>query len=359
MKAIITAGGRGTRMRPMTFSTNKHLIPLANKPLLYYPIEEVVAAGIKDIAINYNPGQLEELQAALGDGSRWGAHLTFILQEQPKGLANIFQIARDFVGSDKFLMHLGDNIFYGGIKDLVDKFSKSDSQGMVPILHHPENRRMGVPFFDDQGNLVKYVEKPENPPHDFAVPGLYFFTPLIYQCFEGQDAIKPSPRGELEISSPYQWLIDHHHRVETYEFKGIWQDPGKFEDWIETNQFLIDRQVVDCRKSTLDATVKVEGRLQIGHNCQITNSLLRGPAIIGDNVVIRDSFIGPYSSINDNCTILNSRIQNSILGPQVKITNLPKAVDSSLIGESSMLFGDHQLSGSIELFVGNQCQLHL
>lgn len=359
MKAIITAGGKGTRMRPLTFSTNKHLISLANKPLLFYSIEEVVAAGIKEIGINYNPGQQEELEAVLGNGTRWGVKFTYLLQEKPSGLANIIQIAEDFVGKEKFLMHLGDNIFYGGIKPLVDCFARNDFDGLVPILHHPENRRLGVPYFDKVGRLIKYVEKPENPPHDFAIPGLYFFNHHVFECFQGKDAIKPSPRGELEISSPYQWLIDHKYKVGTYEFKGIWRDPGKFDDWIETNQFLLDHELKAECQSSVGKETRVEGRVKIGKNCRIEKAIFRGPAIIGDNVIVRDAFIGPYSSIGDSCEIINAKVENAILEKSVKIRNLAKPIGRSLIGEGTIIEGNHQPLGAIELFVGSQCSLEL
>lgn len=359
MKAIITAGGRGTRMRPLTFSTNKHLIPLANKPLLFYPIEEVVAAGIKEIGINYNPGQKQELEAVLDNGNHWGVKFTYLLQEKPAGLANIIQIAKDFVGKEKFLMHLGDNIFYGGIKTMTDSFLSDNFNGLVPILRHKENWRLGVPYFDKKGKMIKYVEKPKNPPNDWAIPGLYFFDHHVFECFSGKDAIKPSPRGELEISSPYQWLLDHGYRVGTSEFKGIWKDPGKFDDWIETNQFLLDRELVENCDSKLKTGVKVEGRVKIGKKCQIENSILRGPIIIGNEVIIKDSFIGPYTSVADGCEIVNTKIENAILGKLVKVRNLTKPIDSSMVGEESVIEGDHQLSGATQLFIGSQCLLRL
>lgn len=354
MKAIITAGGRGTRMRPLTFSTNKHLIPLANKPLLFYPIEEVISSGIKEIAINYNPGQLEELQSVIGDGRQWGVKFTFILQEKPLGLANIIQVSRDFLGKEKFLMHLGDNIFYGGIKEFIDDFLRNDFAGLVPILHHSENFRMGVPYFDKKGKLIKYVEKPKNPPHDWAIPGLYFFNHHVFKCFSGKEAIKPSVRGELEISSPFQWLIDHQYKVATKEFKGVWKDPGKFDDWLETNQFILDREAVTKIESRLTKNVRVEGRVKIGKDCRMENSILRGPVIVGNRVRIKEAFIGPYSSVGDDCEIVGSRVENVILVKAVKILNLDKMLENSLIGEGSLIERNGQAKGTIELFVGNQ-----
>jgi len=346
-------------MRPLTFSTNKHFIPLANKPLLFYAIEAIVSSGIKEIGINYNPGQLDEIKNYLGEGEKWKAKFTYIFQEKPLGLANIVKVSQSFVGKDKFVMHLGDNIFYGGIEPLVNYFNKSKINGLLTVIHHPENSRMGVPFFDKKGNLIKYVEKPSNPPHDWAIPGLYFADCHIFDCFEGKDAIKPSARGEYEIPAAFQWLIDHNYKVETKEFSGVWKDPGKFNDWLSTNQFLLDNQIENGIKSKFDETVEIEGRVKIGKNCQIENSLLRGPIIIGDEVKIKNSFIGPYSSIGDYSEIENSRIENSVLMRKVQIINVSKQIDSSVIGEETVIKGNEKFSNFTNFFIGNQCVLKL
>lgn len=344
-------------MRPLTFSTNKHLIPLANKPLLSYPLEAVKKAGVKEVLVNYNPGQLEELKDFLGDGKKWGMRITYVLQEKPLGLGSIINCCRPFLGKGKFFMHLGDNIFWGGIKSLVEYFSQSDLNGLVTVIHHPENWRMGVPFFDKKGRLVRYVEKPEKPPHDWAIPGLYFLDDKVFGCFEGKEAIKPSVRGEYEISAIYQWLLDHDFKVETKEFKGIWKDPGKFDDWLDTNQFLLDQEVKEEFLSKIGKDVQVKGRVKVGKNCRISRTSLRGPIIIGDGVVVKDSFIGPYSSIGDNCQIIKAKIENSILVKGVKVENIDMPLDSSLVGEESVIEGNGK--GNLELFIGNKCQVRL
>lgn len=359
MKAIIPTGGRGTRMQPMSFYVNKHYVPVANKPLIYYPIEAVAEAGIKEVAITYNPGGLELAKEFLGDGSRWGLKFTYVLQEKPAGVTDIFKVCAEFIGKDRFLLHLGDNIFSEGIKSQVEYFVKSKSDGMVLMVHHAENTRLGVPYFDKNGRLVKYVEKPQNPPHDFAIPGLYFFTPEVFKCFSGKDAIKPSPRGEYEISFPYQWLIDHGYKVEVKEYKARWLDPGKFDDWIESNQYLIDLNTKKDIKSKVDATVKIFGRVEIGNDCNIVNSEIRGPVSILDGVTITDAYIGPYTAIGKGCLIQGSRIENCVLMENVKITNVKTQIDNSLVGPESEISGNGGHRACVEFFIGEKANIKL
>jgi len=355
MKALITAGGKGTRMRPLTFSTNKNFLPVANKPLLFYAIETLAELGIKEIGVNYNPYQLEEIKSYLGDGRKWGVRFTFILQEEPLGLAHIIKVAEPFFKKDKFVMHLGDNIFYGGIKSLMDYFLNEKLNALAPVVHHRENWRLGVPYFDKKGKLIKYVEKPKDPPHDLAVPGLYFFDHHVFECFSGKKAIKPSARGELEISAVYQWLIDKKYNVGTKEFKGFWKDPGKFDDWLDTNQFILDATLKNNSIKCFDKSVRIEGRVKIGKKSRIKNSCLRGPIIIGDGVIIKDSFIGPYSSIGDGCQIINAKLENTVLMKNVQLKHPEKTLDSCMIGENSLIEGNSQHKNGMELFIGSQC----
>ncbi|MDQ3098954.1 MAG: glucose-1-phosphate thymidylyltransferase [bacterium] len=359
MKAIIPTGGRGTRMRPLTFSSNKHFIPVANKPLIYYPIETIAKAGITEIGITYDPPYFDSVKNLLGDGSRWGVNFTFIAQEKPLGLPNIFQICEEYINGESFVMHLGDNIFTEGIQDFVDYFEKEKPNGLVAMVHHKENRRLGVPYFDEKGQMVKYVEKPENPPHDFAIPGLYFFDSNVFKCFSGENKIAPSARGELEISSPYQWLIDNGYRVDVLEYKGKWLDPGKFGDWIESNQYILDRMLEPLLESEPDDTSTIENRVHIGKNCSIINTHIRGPVTIGDNVTLNNAFVGPFTSISDNCVIEGSDIQNSVVLNNVKILNVPSSIDSSLIGAESEIGHSEGPTSTIKLFIGEKCQVHV
>lgn len=357
MKAVVPTGGRGTRMQPITFSTNKHFIPVGEKPLIFYPIEAVAEAGIKDVAITYNPGWLDLVKNYLGDGTRWGMRFTYILQEEPKGLANIFQVCEEYLAGEPFLMHLGDNIFVDGIKEQVNYFEKKKPHALAVIVHHKDNSRMGVPYFDKRGRLIKYVEKPKNPPHDLAVVGLYFFTYHVFGCFKGKGKIRPSKRGELEISSPYQWLIDHGFKVDTIEYKGVWLDPGKFDDWIEANRFLLDRFVKREIEGYIDKKSQIQGRVKIKSKTRVINSLVRGPVSIGEGVYIKDSYIGPYTSIDDFCIVKESVIENSVIMRNVIINGIKEGIDGSLIGHNSEVVKSDGRKNGLELFVSEKSHI--
>lgn len=354
MKGIIPTGGRGTRMQPLTFSTNKHFIPVANKPLIFYPIESVVGAGIKDIAIIYNPGWLDTVKLFLGDGSKWGAKFTYILQEEPKGLADVVQVCEEYLASEPFVYHLGDNIFTEGIKDVVDYFHRQKPNGLVTMVHHPENKRLGVPYFDKKNRLRKYVEKPKNPPHDFAIPGLYLGDNNFFKSFRGKDKIKPSVRGELEIPSPFQWLIDHGFRVDVVEYKGKWLDPGKFGDWIESNQYILDQKLEWEIETRLAPSVRVKGRVAIGKKCTVRNSEIRGPVSIGNNVTILNSYIGPFTSLGDGCVIENSHVENSVLMTGVKVQNIKQPIDESVVGTGAEIINVDGPTDWMRLFIGEK-----
>jgi glucose-1-phosphate thymidylyltransferase len=346
-------------MRPLTYAVNKHFIPVANRLLIEYPIKTLVEAGVKEIGITYNPGQLEYAKEVLGDGSKWKAKFTYILQEKPAGLANIVEVAEKFLKGEKFVFHLGDNIFTEGIKDLVEYFDTSSSIGMVTMIHHEQNRRMGVPFFDGKGRLVKYVEKPENPPHDFAVPGVYFLDGnVVFDAFKGKDRLSESLRGEYEIPDLFQWLIDRKNVVEVKEYKGVWLDPGKFDDWLEANQFLLDREVVRIIKGEIQEASHVEGRVEILEGTRIENSVIRGPVRIGKSVVIKDSFVGPFTSIYDGCEITNCRIENSVVMGDVKLNSIKGVITDSILGEATEVNGEDK-GGVTKLFLGQNSRVEI
>jgi glucose-1-phosphate thymidylyltransferase len=359
LKGIIPTGGRGTRMRPLTFSSNKHLIPVANKPLIFYPIETLADAGVKNIAITHNPGGQDYVKNLIGNGSKWGLKFTYVLQEEPKGLANIIEVCEDYLDGSPFVMHLGDNIFSEGIKNLVSHFNKKKPNGLVGMVRHPENTRLGVPYFDKDGRLIKYVEKPKSPPHDWAIPGIYFADHNLFKCFKGKDKIKPSKRGELEVSSPFQWLIDKGYHVDVQEIKGKWLDPGKIDDWLGANKYLLDLNTKSKIGSKLGKDVKIKGKVTIGKNCSIDKSIIRGPVSIGDNVTINQSIIDPHTSIYNDCTIIGSHISNSVLMRGVTIDKVKKIIDESMIGPDADI-GQTKIYGDrLELLVSELSKVRI
>jgi len=360
MKAIIPTGGMGTRMQPMSFYINKHFIPVANKPLIFYPIEAVAEAGIKEVAITYNPGGLDLAKEFLGDGSKWGLKFSYVLQEQARGgLADIVRVCEKYLGNDPFLLHLGDNIFTEGIKPYVNHFLKEKPNGMVTMVKHKENARLGVPVFDKKGRLIDYLEKPQKPPNQFAIPGIYFFDSNVFKCFTSKDKIKPSERGELEIRSPFMWLIEHGYRVDVLEYKGKWLDPGKIDDWLDSNQYLLDKTIEEQIESKVEDDSRLKGRIYIGRECLIRNSEIRGPVSIKDNVSIIDSYVGPYTSIDEGCLIESSRVENCVLMNGVKIIKVKQQIDNSLIGpEAEITTSDGQHS-CLEFFIGEKAKIKL
>jgi len=356
MKALIAAGGSGTRLRPLTFSSNKHLLPIANKPLLLYPIEAIAETGIAEVGVIVNQTR-PAVEALLGDGKAWGLKITYIEQLSPAGLAHVVQISKDYLAGDSFVYHLGDNIFTQGILRPFNHFQKTKPDALLTMVKHEENFRLGVPYFDEDGKLIKVVEKPENPPNQFGVPGLYFFSNRVFEAFEGKDKIKPSARGELEITDLYTYLLEHGARVETEEVDGRWMDPGKFDDMLEANRYLLDLKKGFQKESEIDETSRIEGEVSLGKNSVVKNSTLKGPVAIGDNVTLENVMVGPNVSIDSGCVIKNVAITNSIVMQNSDLENIQCPVVDSLIGKNTKVFEEHQ--PTVSLFIGDHCTVRL
>lgn len=356
-KAIIAAGGKGTRLRPLTFTANKHLLPIANKPLLLYPLEHVLALGITDIGVVVNETR-HAIEEVLGDGSRWGVKITYIHQPEPLGVGHVVMIAEKFLGKSPFVYILGDNIFTEGIQEPFERFKKEKPVALLTIIEHEENYRLGVPFFED-GNLVKVVEKPKKPPNRYGVPGLYFFTHQVFEAFHGKDAIKPSTRGEFEIVDLYNWLLDHGMRVEVQEVKGEWLDPGKFDDSLDANRLMLERYCTDRVEGSVDKDSKLVGRVQVGKGSEITNSQIVGPVTIGSHAHIHDSFIGPYTSIADRCKISNAAIEYSIIMEGADIIDTPNRIEASMIGKDATVHGTRSANPAYKLTVSDMSKIEL
>lgn len=326
MKALITSGGRGTRLRPITHTQNKHLIPIANKPMLYYAIEAAVEAGIKTIGIVYSADS-QEVPNFVGDGSKWGITITYIPQEYPGGLAQCVALAEDFIGKEKFVFYLGDNLIVGGIKRFIEEFEKSGCNCFLTLAKVKDPERFGVPEIND-GRIVRVEEKPKIPKSQYAVAGIYLYD---HHIFEAVKSLKPSARGELEISDAHQYLIDKGYKVGYTEITGWWKDTGKPADLLEANRLVLDNLTAH-NGGTIDKLSDVAGKVVVETGAKIINSKIRGPAIIGRDCLIENSYIGPFTSIGDGTVVRNSEVEYSIVLRDCKIINVGIRIEGSILG---------------------------
>lgn len=327
LKGLILSGGTGSRLRPITHTSAKQLVPVANKPVLFYGIESLRDAGITEIGIVVGD-TAAEIEDAVGNGERWGVKITYIPQEAPLGLAHAVLTAEEFLGDSSFVMYLGDNLLRDGISDLVDSFVKNTPDALILLQEVPNPEAYGVAEVED-GQVVRLVEKPEQPQSNLALVGIYMFTPAIHKCTK---AIKPSPRGELEITDAIQCLIDQGKRVEPHVVQGWWKDTGKLEDMLEANRLILDALDGDIRGEVINS--KIHGRVIIEEGAKINNCTIRGPVIIGERTVVHDCYIGPYTSIYSDAEIRNSEIEHSIILEQSKVLDLRGRMEGSLIGKN-------------------------
>lgn len=358
MKAIIAAGGKGTRLYPLTFTSNKHMLPIANKPLLLYPFESIVELGIKEIGVVVNDTR-PAIEALLGDGSAWGVKVTYIDQPVAKGLAHVVKISEDFIDGDSFVYHLGDNIFTKGIKKPYQKFVETHADALLTVIEHSDNYRMGVPFFDDEGKLIQVVEKPETPPNKFGIPGLYMFGPKVFEAFQGKDAIQPSPRGELEIVDLYNYMLKKGRNIEVAELEGQWRDPGKFNDSLETNRLLMELSGENKIEGEVDGDSKIGSGVIIEAGAKVINSQIPGPARIGKNVEVRNSYVGPYTSVGEDSEIVNSKVENSIILPDVHITDVRGKITTSMIGKHTEINHNRDSEPEYSFMIADHCRVDL
>ena len=352
VKGLILSGGFGTRLRPITYSQQKQLIPIANKPVLFYAIEDLIEAGINKICIIVGPKKEQVIEVVTS--KNWEATIKFIQQEAPKGLAHAVKISEDFIENDSFVMYLGDNILKKGIVDYVKKFRKEKPTASILLTEVRNPQQFGVAQLDDSGAVVRLIEKPKTPPSNLALVGIYMFhTPI----FEAVNHIKPSWRNQLEITDAIQYLIDNNYRVDATIVEGWWKDTGKPEDILDANRLVLDDITTEIYGSIKD-DVHVKGRVRIGNSRIEGNSVLKGPLIIGDNCIIRDSYIGPYTSLGNNCKIINTEIEDSIIMDETKIENCGRIVDS-LIGKDVKLKKNSKLPEGYRLVIGDHSEVEL
>ena len=356
MKALILAGGAGTRLRPITHTSAKQLVPVANKPILFYGIEAMVSAGIVDIGVIVGDTRAE-VMAALGDGSQWGARITFIPQDAPLGLAHCVLIASDFLGDDDFVMYLGDNLLEQDLGAFVEAFEKARSSDEAPsaqilLKRVPDPHRFGIAELDDAGHVVRLVEKPADPPTNLALVGVYLFDHTILDAVR---AIQPSPRGELEITDAIQWLVDQGMVVRQEELTGWWIDTGKLTPLLEANRLLLEK--IETRiDGEVDELSVLDGRVVVEAGATVIASTLRGPLVIGAGTVIDHSFVGPFSAIGNGCEIRNSEIEHSVIMDASKVIDIQRLEDS-LIGRDVVINRTQVRPRALRLMVGDHCQI--
>jgi len=357
LKALILSGGTGTRLRPLTHTGAKQLIPVANKPILFYVLEDIKDCGIKDVGIIVGHTK-DEVKAAVGDGSKFGIKVTYIEQDKPAGLAHCVKIAKDFLEKDRFVMYLGDNILKNGIRALFDEYSNSNYDALIALCHVPNPQQFGVAEMEGD-KVIRLIEKPKEPKSDLALVGVYFFNSKI---FNAVDKLKPSWRNELEITEAIQGLIDTKNLVHAKIVSGWWKDTGKPSDILEANHLVLSDMKKTINKGNVEKDVTIIGAVKIGSNSKIKRgSMIRGPVIIGKNCEIGpDSYIGPYTSIGDDTNIIGGEIESSIIIGESYI-NCGKRIVDSLIGRNSRIISTKsQLPKSgHKLIIGENCTVSL
>jgi glucose-1-phosphate thymidylyltransferase len=354
LKGLILSGGAGTRLRPITHTSAKQLVPVANKPVLFYGIEALVEAGIKEIGVIIAPETGEEIKRAAGDGSNFGAQITYIEQDAPLGLAHALLTAEEYLGQNPFVMYLGDNLLRNGITDLVEVFRSSEPDALILLTRVDDPSSYGVAELNGD-RVVRLVEKPKDPPSDLALVGVYMFTPSI---FEAAHSIEPSGRGELEITDAIDTLIERDRRVEPHIVKGWWKDTGKLEDMLEANRLVLED--IDPRiEGELDAESRVEGRVVIEKGATLERTVVRGPAVIGADTRLTDSYIGPYTAIDHDVVITGSEVEHSIVLSGSSIRNLHARMEASLLGKNVSLSRSEGMPKTLRFLVGDNADISI
>ena len=357
MKALIPAGGLGSRLRPLTQTGAKQLLPVANKPIIHYVLEDISAAGISEVVVLVGTETAAGIQEDLKDGSRWGLNIQYVLQEKPLGLAHCVIMAEEFLRGDRFVMYLGDNLLKGGIGNLASEFSQDSSNAMVLLTQIDDPREFGVAAFDQNGQLEKLVEKPSDPPSDWALTGIYFFDDTI---LEAVHAIQPSGRNELEITDAIQWLMDQGYTVAHRKLNGWWKDTGRPEDLLLANILVLQDLQGDVDDSAIvDSESSLMGQVKVGPGAEIRRSVIRGPVVIGAGSKIEDSYIGPSTSLGVRSVVKHSEVSCSIVMEGASLVDVPVPIDWSLIGRDVVVHRADNRPKAINLILGDVSRVAL
>jgi glucose-1-phosphate thymidylyltransferase len=359
LKGLILSGGKGTRLRPITHTSAKQLVPVANKPVLFYGIEAMAEAGIDEVGIIIAPETGPEIEAAAGDGSRFGVRITFIVQEEPLGLAHAVLTAESFLGASPFVMYLGDNLLQGGIADLVEAFRAHQPDALILLTQVPDPENYGVAELapapaGEIGRIVRLVEKPPEPATDLALVGVYMFTAGIHDAAR---AIDPSPRGELEITDAIQHIVDAGLRVEPHIVQGWWKDTGRLEDMLEANRLILDNLSERIEGELIDS--QVDGRVVIERGARLERTTVRGPAIVGADARLSDCYIGPYTAIGERCSISGAEVEHSILLAGSSVCDLDGRMESSLLGRNVTIRRGERSPRAYRFMVGDNSDISI
>lgn len=355
VKALVLAAGKGTRLKPLTNTVPKHLLPVGSKPMLSHVLDYIKEAGISDIGIVVSPESAPYIEEAIGTGSEWGGQITFILQPQPLGLAHAVKTAEGFLGDSPFLMFLGDNLFQEGVKDFLAEFNASKPAASILLKEVPDPRAFGVAELDSTGRVVHMAEKPRQPKSNLAIIGVYLFTPEIHRAIA---QTKPSWRGELEITDAIQKLLEMGKEIRSHILRGWWLDIGSNDGLIEANRVYLDAFVQRDIKGTVDPRSRVEGRVQVEQGTEIENSLLQGPAFIAADCSIKNSTIGPFSNIGAGTAVEDSSLERSVVLENCRILRI-KHLAESVIGRNTILLGHGRSPEEIRMFVGDDSKVEL
>ena len=355
LKGLVLSGGRGTRLRPLTHTAAKQLVPVANRPILFHVLDNLKNGGVTDVGIVISPETGNAIRETVGDGRTWGMSIEYILQSEPLGLAHAVKVAQRYLGDDSFVMYLGDNLIGSGIRNYREKFEASGAPASILLKEVDNPSSFGIAEIDQRKRVIRLVEKPKEPKSNLALVGIYFFTSAIHNAI---GKIAPSWRGELEITDAIQMLLNDGNEVLSDQVEAWWLDTGKKDDLLTANTVVLDEWVKRQIDGEIDSKSQVAGRVQLGKGSRVINSIVRGPVVLGENVLVEDSFVGPFTSIGGGCRILSSVLEHCVLLENARIEHVDRLEDS-LIGKNSAVVKEQKNHQAYRLMIGDDSEVLL